>query len=320
MKSYFMENNIISIIIPVYNEEENISVLYREIVDAMSDLKYSFEIVFVDDSSTDNSWNEIKKLTKMDCRVKAIRFTRNFGQTTALKAGIDVSRGSIIITMDSDLQNDPRDIPRLIKMLNQGFDLVNGWRKYRKDPYSKIIPSKIANYIISMITGIKLNDYGCSLKAYRKEILSDIELYGEMHRFLPALCGYKGARITEIEVNHRPRIKGKSKYGLERVFKVILDLIVVKFIGSFISKPIYFFGLFSFSFLAISSVFFLITLYNKWYNHIFVKDQPLFLVAIFLALIGVQLGLIGVVAEMITRVYYNGANKKTYYIKETENI
>lgn len=302
----------ISVIVPVYDEEENISPLYSEIVSRLNE----FELVFVDDGSKDKSWDKIKEIALKDKRVKAIRFTRNFGQTQAIKAGIKNSTGEVIVVLDSDLQNDPADIPKLIAELEKGCDLVSGWRKKRNDPFfTRVLPSKIANKIISFSTGVYLHDYGCSLKAYKREIIEKIDLYGEMHRFIPALCSYVGAKISEVEVNHRPRIKGKSKYGMIRIFKVILDLLTVKFMGNFMTKPIYFFGVFSFGLIMVSSLFFLITLYNKWYNHIFVKDQPLFLVAIFLSLAGLQLGLIGIIAEMLTRIYYS-SEKKDYYIKE----
>jgi glycosyltransferase involved in cell wall biosynthesis len=302
----------ISVIVPVYDEEENINPLYEEITRQLND----FELVFVDDGSKDKSWDKIKEIALKDKRVKAIRFTRNFGQTQAIKAGIKNSTGEVIVILDSDLQNDPADIPKLMAELEKGYDLVSGWRKKRNDPFfTRVLPSKIANKIISFSTGVYLHDYGCSLKVYKREIIEKIDLYGEMHRFIPALCSYVGAKISEVEVNHRPRIKGKSKYGMIRIFKVILDLLTVKFMGNFMTKPIYFFGIFSFGLISVSSLFFLITLYNKWYNHIFVKDQPLFLVAIFLSLAGLQLGLIGIIAEMLTRIYYS-SEKRDYYIKE----
>ncbi|MEF3280214.1 MAG: glycosyltransferase family 2 protein [Elusimicrobiota bacterium] len=304
----------ISIIVPIYNEAENISNLCKEIASVEIE---DFEVLLVDDGSKDGGWELIKEISKKDNRFKGIKLSRNFGQTAAIKAGIENAKGDIIVTMDGDLQNDPQDIPTLISYVRKGYDVASGYRKNRKDPFlTRVLPSKIANYIISKITGIHLKDYGCTLKAYKKDILKKIDLYGEMHRFIPALCGYAGANIIEIEVNHRPRMRGKSKYGISRIFKVILDLMIVKFMGNFITKPIYFFGFFSITFISISFAFFLITLYNKWYNNIFVKDQPLFLVAIFLSLIGIQLGLIGVIAEMLTRIYYS-KEKKDYYIKET---
>lgn len=302
-----------SIIIPFYNEEKNVELLYNEII---SSVEGNYEIIMIDDGSTDNTWQEIKQIAYKDEKVKGIRFNRNYGQTNAIKAGIKNSSGKIIITMDGDLQNDPKDIPRLLKKLNEGYDVVSGWRKNRKDKYiSRILPSRIANFIISMVTGVKLKDYGCTLKCYKKEYIEKIDLYGEMHRFIPALCHYFGAKITEEEVNHRPRIYGKSKYNLTRTFKVIFDLLMVKFFSSYITKPIYLFGFFSIILFILSIILFLITLYNKWYNHIFVKDQPLFLVGIFMSLVSIQLILIGIIAELLTRIYME--NKFDYVIEET---
>ncbi|MGC8867729.1 MAG: glycosyltransferase family 2 protein [Elusimicrobiales bacterium] len=301
----------LSIIIPVYNESENIKPLFEEIKDAIQ----NFEVIFVDDGSTDETWQRIKELSYHDPRVKGVRLSRNFGQTQAIKAGINEASSHIIITMDGDMQNDPCDIPHLLKKMEEGFDVVSGWRKNRKDPFlTRILPSKIANILISFVTGIKLKDYGCTLKVYKKEYLEKIEVYGEMHRFMPALCHYLGARIAEIEVNHRPRIRSSSKYGFGRTFKVLFDLIMVRFFGGMINKPIYLFGGVSFFLFSISIIFFLITLYNKWYNHIFVKDQPLFLVAIFISLVAVEMMMIGIIAEILTRVYYR--DKVEYIVKE----
>ncbi|MCX7641443.1 MAG: glycosyltransferase family 2 protein [Elusimicrobiales bacterium] len=301
----------ISIIVPLYNEEKNIEELYNEIKENVK----NFELIFVDDGSNDKTWDVIKSIALKDFRIKAIRLTRNFGQTQALKAGIKEATSSIIITMDGDLQNDPKDIPMIINKIYEGYDLVSGWRKKRKDSFlTRTLPSKMANVIISLITGVKLNDYGCTLKAYRKEYIEKIDLYGEMHRFIPALCSYLGAKITEVEVNHRVRKYGKSKYGFKRTFKVIFDLLMVKFFGGMINKPIYLFGSVSVILFVISIIFFLITLYNKWYNHIFVKDQPLFLVGIFMLLVSVQMALIGIIAEILTRIYYK--DRVEYIVKE----
>lgn len=306
----------ISIVSPVYNEEENIVKLCEEIKDAIS-ARYEFEIILVDDASTDSSWEMIKSAKKKFSFVKGIRLRRNSGQTHALAAGITDALGEYIVLIDADLQNDPKDIPVLIEEAEKGFDLVSGWRKKRKDKFwSRVLPSIIANKLISFVTGVKLHDYGCTLKIYRSEIIKELEIYGEMHRFLPALAGYKGAKIGEIEVNHRPRLSGESKYGILRTFRVTADLITVKFMGDFLTKPGYFFSIFSLSLLFISSICALITLYHKLYNHIFVKDQPLFLVAIFLAIVAVQIGLIGLVAEMILRVYLSSSGKPVYRIKE----
>lgn len=305
----------ISIVIPLYNEEENVEELYFEIKKNVSDLDY--EIIFVDDGSKDKTWEKIKKISNLDKNIKALRFTRNFGQTAALKAGINLSSKKLILTMDGDLQNDPSDIKKLMEALDENCDLVSGWRIKRKDKFlTRVLPSKIANFLISLMTGIKLHDYGCSLKLYRAEFLKDVELFGEMHRFIPALIGYRGGKIKEIPVNHRARYKGKSKYGLGRTFKVFWDLLTIKFMGEFISKPIYLFGSVSLLLGFISIILALITLYNKLYNHIFVKDQPLFLVAIFIAMAGIQIGLIGVLAEIIVRIYHQSSGKNYFVIKE----
>jgi len=304
----------ISIIIPIFNEEENIDELYTEIKNNTKDL--NTEIIFVDDGSTDNSWNKIKEISKKE-KIKAIKLSRNYGQTAALKAGINIATKEFIITIDGDLQNDPADIKKLIAAMDYNYDVISGWRKNRKDNFfTRILPSKIANFLISSITGVKLNDYGCTLKIYRASFLKEIELFGEMHRFIPALIAYKGGKIKEIEVNHRPRLKGKSKYGLERIFKILIDVITVKFMGEFILKPLYFFGGISILLGIISIILALITLYNKLYNHIFVKDQPLFLVAIFIALAGIQIGLIGILSEIVVRTYYLSSKKNYYSIKE----
>lgn len=306
----------LSIVSPVYNEEESILRLCSEIKDALS-AGYDFELILVDDASTDSSWEMIKSAKKKFSFVKGIRLRRNSGQTQALAAGITDALGEYIVLIDADLQNDPKDIPALLEEAEKGFDLVSGWRKKRKDKFwTRILPSLAANKIISFVTGIKLHDYGCTLKIYRAETIKDLEIYGEMHRFLPALAGYKGARIGEIEVNHRPRLAGKSKYGIFRTFRVTADLLTVKFMGDFLTKPGYFFSVVSLSLLSVSFICALITLYYKWYNHIFVKDQPLFLVAIFLAIVAVQTGLIGLVAEMILRVYLASSGKPVYRIKE----
>lgn len=306
----------ISIISPVHNEEENIMNLCSEIAQAMKEFK-SFELILVDDGSTDSSWNMIKSAKKNFNFVKGVRLSRNYGQTQAIAAGVTDATGEYIVIIDADLQNDPKDIPMMFREIEKGFDVVSGWRKNRKDEFfTRVLPSKIANAIISTVTKIKLHDYGCSLKIYRSEVLKEIEFYGEIHRFIPAIAGYKGARICEVEVNHRPRVAGKSKYGIFRIFKVLSDIIAVKFIGDFLTKPLYFFSAFSLVLFFLSSVCALITLYHKWYNHIFIKDQPLFLVAIFLALVAVQIGLIGLVAEMILRVYLVSSGKPVYKIKE----
>lgn len=311
----------ISIIIPVHNEEENLKILTQEIKEVYFKAGIQGEIIFIDDGSTDSSLEAIKDIMRGDSDVRLISFSKNFGQTAAFSAGIKEAGGEFIITMDADGQNNPEDIPALIQELDKGFDVVSGWRKNRKDNYiSRIFPSLIANFIISLITGIKLHDYGCSLKIYKSKFIKKTELYGEMHRFLPAILGYMGAKIGEIEVNHRPRMSGKSKYGLTRIFKVILDLFTVKFMGDYLSKPIYFFGGIGFFLLFSSSLSAAFTLYKKFYCQIFVKDQPLFLVAILLAIIGIQFVVLGLLAEVNIRTYYKTNQKPPYFIKEKEGF
>ncbi|MBU2530306.1 MAG: glycosyltransferase family 2 protein [Elusimicrobia bacterium] len=311
----------ISVILPVHNEEKNLKILTGEIREVLLDNSFRGEIIFIDDGSTDSSNTFLKEILKHDTNIKLITFSKNFGQTAAFAAGIKEASGEFIITMDADGQNNPKDIPALIKELNNGFDVVSGWRKKRKDKYlSRILPSQIANFIISKMTGIALHDYGCSLKIYRAKFLKKADLYGEMHRFLPAIMGYMGAKISEIEVDHRARKTGKSKYGLTRIFKVILDLFTVKFMGDYLSKPIYFFGGIGFFLLLISSFSATFTLYKKFYCDIFVKDQPLFLVAILLAIVGIQFIVLGLLAEINIRTYYKANQNPPYFIKEREEL
>ncbi len=236
------QNPQVSVVVPVLNEQDSIVTLCEQITQSLAD-KYDYEIIFVDDGSTDDSFAILSRLQESDARVRVIRFRKNFGQTAALSAGFDHAQGKTIVAIDADLQNDPADIPLLIAKLDEGFDVVSGWRKKRHDnTITRLLPSMIANWLIARITGVKLHDFGCTLKAYRREVIAEMKLYGEMHRFIPALASWSGARICEMVVNHRPRTAGVAKYGLGRTFKVILDLITVKFLGSFSTKPIYIFG------------------------------------------------------------------------------
>jgi glycosyltransferase involved in cell wall biosynthesis len=272
----------------------------------------------VDDGSTDGSDMELRGIVKDLPGARVIRFARNFGQTAALSAGIRAAAGEYIVTMDADLQNDPADIAALFKNTSEGFDVVSGWRRDRKDPFfSRVLPSRIANFIISKVTGVNLHDYGCTLKIYKAQQLKAVELYGEMHRFLPALLGYMGANITELPVNHRHRSKGRSKYGLARTFKVTLDLFTVKFMGDFLSNPIYLFGGLSLGLFSASALMAAFTLYKKIFEQVFVKDQPLFLVAIFFALAAIQFAFMGLMTEILARTYYRSTRKPAYVIKET---
>jgi glycosyltransferase involved in cell wall biosynthesis len=307
----------ISVVIPVYNEKDCVKDLALELAGAFKASGLAWDSVWVDDGSTDGSGEELERVLKDLPGARLIRFPRNFGQTAALSAGIKAAEGEYIVTMDADRQNDPADIAALYNTALKGFDVVSGWRKDRKDAWlSRVLPSRIANWIISNVTGVALHDYGCALKIYRAQPLKSAELYGEMHRFLPALLGYMGAEIAELPVNHLARAKGRSKYGLTRIFKVTLDLLTVKFMGDFLTKPIYLFGGLSFGLCGASALMAAFTLYKKFHDHIFVKDQPLFLVAIFFALVGVQFAFMGLMAEIIVRTYYRSARKAPYVIKE----
>ncbi len=308
----------LSVIIPVYNEEESLPAFAEELAAAISKISMPSEIIFVDDGSSDQSREVIRKIAGAHERVKGVFLGRNSGQTSALSAGIQKSSGTLIACLDADGQNDPKDITRLIAKLNEGFDVVSGWRKDRKDPWlNRRLPSQIANSLISGVTGVHLHDYGCSLKLYKAEYLKPIRLYGEMHRFVPAFAGFLGAKIAELEVNHRPRMKGKSKYGISRTLKVILDLLTVKFMDSYMGKPIYLFGGGGIIMMLLGMSAAAITLYKKFALGIFVKDQPLFQVAIFFSLIGFQLLLLGLLEEIFVRTYFDIKDKNSYFIRET---
>jgi glycosyltransferase involved in cell wall biosynthesis len=271
-----------SIVIPVFNEQDNIPILYPRLKEMMEKLNRSYEIIFIDDGSTDKTFLTLKKIQTKDKKVKVIQLKKNFGQTAALSAGFDHAQGRVIITMDGDLQNDPRDIPELLRKIDDGFDLVNGWRTRRHDPFlSKKIPSYFANKFISYFTGVKLNDYGCTLKAYKKEVIENIKLYGEMHRFIPALASWTGASIVEIPVRHHQRKYGRSKYGLTRAIKVALDLVTVKFFLTYQTKPIYVFGSFGIVLLVTGFLSFTIVTFQKLFLGVWVHLNPLMLLAIF---------------------------------------
>ncbi|MDH4130042.1 MAG: glycosyltransferase family 2 protein [Spirochaetota bacterium] len=313
----------ISIVVPFYNEEENIKNLYHKLKDELEKINISYEIIFIDDGSIDNTYNLMKELAITDNNVKTIKFKFNCGQTAAMQAGFDFAKNEIIIPMDGDLQNDPSDIPRLISKIEEGYDVVSGWRKDRKDKtFSRILPSKIANKVISLIGKVHLHDYGCSLKAYRKDILKNVNLYGEMHRFIPIYASWYGAKVAEIPVTHHPRTKGVSKYGISRTFKVILDLVTIKFLGRYSTKPIYFFGSLSFFsiFLAFLGVIYLL---YKW---LFLKadkaiiDSPIFIFSVMCVLLSAQFVLMGILAEIQIRTYHESQNKRPYIVESTINV
>ena len=306
----------ISLFLPVLNEEPNLRPLHGKIDEALTQLGRTAEIIYVDDGSTDGSLEVLRGLARLDPRVRVIALRRNYGQTAAMAAGIDAARGKVLIPMDADLQNDPADIARLLDKLDEGFDVVSGWRKERQDKMvSRKIPSMIANRIISFIGGVRLHDYGCSLKAYRREFLKEVRLYGEMHRFIPIYASWVGARVTEIPVRHHPRTMGESKYGLSRTFKVMLDLMTIKFMASYHTKPIYVFGMFGFGAFLISTVAFVWALLRKLGGESFIRN-PLFSISIVMFAVGVQFILMGLLAEMLVRTYHESQSKSIYAVRE----
>lgn len=306
----------ISVFLPVLNEEPNLRPLHAKIDAALTTLGRTAEIIYVDDGSTDGSLDVLRAIAARDCRVRVISLRRNYGQTAAMAAGIDAAAGDVLIPMDADMQNDPKDIGRLLDKLEEGYDVVSGWRKERQDKMvTRKIPSMIANWIISVIGGVKLHDYGCSLKAYRREFLKDVRLYGEMHRFIPIYASWVGARVTEIPVSHHARTMGKSKYGLSRTFKVMLDLMTIKFMASFHTKPIYVFGMFGFFSFLISFVAAAWAVLRKIGGESFIRN-PLLIVAIVMFAVGVQFILMGLLAEMLVRTYHESQAKPIYAMRE----
>ncbi len=310
----------ISVVIPVFNEEENVDRLCQKVIGSLNRLGYTWEAIFVDDGSKDKSFEKLQAYALHDKRLKVIRFVRNFGQTAALSAGIDYAAGDIIVPMDADLQNDPADIENLLKKLDEGYDVVSGWRKQRQDGlFLRLIPSWTANRIISAISGVHLHDYGCSLKAYRKEVVKDIRLYGEMHRFVPIYASWMGAKVAEIPVNHFARQFGQSKYGIDRTFKVILDLITVKFLSSYATKPIYVFGSFGlWSFVGATACFVWMLVLKYFYDTTFI-ETPLPILVAMLTMLGIQFILMGLMAEILMRTYHESQDKRIYIVKSTIN-
>ncbi|MFH1563269.1 MAG: glycosyltransferase family 2 protein [Nitrospirota bacterium] len=310
----------LSIILPVYNEEDNIAELHSKITNALINLGKSYEIIYVDDGSQDRSFEILAEIAKVDERTKVIQFRKNFGQTAAIAAGFDHAQGEILIPMDADLQNDPEDIPKFLHKIEEGYDVVSGWRKNRKDKWiTRRIPSVLANKLISLVTGVKLHDYGCTLKAYRKEVIENIKLYGEMHRFIPVYASLAGGKITEVVVTHHPRRHGKTKYGLSRTMKVILDLFTVKFFCSYATKPIYAFGGFGALLGLVGVMVGAVTIFQKYAYGIWVHKNPLLLLAVFLGILGIQLIMMGLLAEIIMRTYYESQAKPVYLVKKLIN-
>jgi glycosyltransferase involved in cell wall biosynthesis len=311
------ENVDISIVIPLLNEEENLEILYSQLVDALEPLDYSCEIIFIDDGSTDGTYPILKKINEEDSRVWVIRFRRNFGQTAAFSAGFHLARGAVVITMDGDLQNDPADIEKLMQKMGEGYDIVSGWRIHRKDKFiTRRLPSQIANALISLVTGVKLHDYGCSLKAYRREVVKNINLYGEMHRFIPALAKWIGITVAEVPVNHFPRRFGKSKYGLGRTIRVILDLITVKFLLDYATRPIQIFGSLGMLCFSLGTLIGAYLTFIKFVFHEGIRDRPLLSLSVLLIVLGVQLITMGLLGELVVRTYHESQNKPIYVVKE----
>ena len=307
----------LSIVIPLYNEEENVEQLYTQLKAALEGTGQEYEIIIVDDGSTDGSFDILKRLHEGDERLKVIRFRRNFGQTAAFAAGFDRSQGQVVITLDADLQNDPADIPLLLEKIEEGYDVVSGWRLHRKDPFlTRRLPSMIANWLISQVTGVHLHDYGCSLKAYRREVVKNVQLYGELHRFIPAIASWMGVSVAEVPVRHYSRRFGKSKYGLSRTARVMLDLLTVRFLLSYSTRPIHIFG-------GLGLISFVGGIGLGGYLS-FVKfalgqkigDRPLLLLAILLMVMGVQLISMGLLGELVVRTYYEALDKPTYAVRE----
>jgi glycosyltransferase involved in cell wall biosynthesis len=310
----------VSVFLPVYNEEPNLRPLHAKLDEALQTLGRTSEIIYVDDGSTDGSLNVLRELARKDSRVRVVALRRNYGQTAAMAAGIDAASGEVLIPMDADMQNDPADIVRLLEKLDEGYDVVSGWRKNRQDKVvTRKIPSMIANRLISWIGEVPLHDYGCSLKAYRRESLEDVKLYGEMHRFIPIYAAWAGARVTEIPVTHHARTMGKSKYGLSRTVKVVFDLITIKFMASYQTKPLYLFGwagLLTFAVSLLSALLACLMKFLSWPHHADFIQTPLPVVSMVTLVLGVQLFLMGLLAEMMVRTYHESQAKSIYAVRE----
>lgn len=311
----------LSVVVPIYNERENVVALCSELRAVLGASALDYEVILVDDGSRDGSWELIEAEAAADPRLVALRLRRNFGQTAAMSAGFDAARGGVVVPMDGDLQNDPADIPRLLDKVRQGYDLVSGWRKERKDKMLlRRLPSLLANRLISKMTGVHLHDYGCTLKAYRRDLLREINLYGELHRFVPALASQIGARVAELAVNHRERRAGTSKYGIDRTLRVILDLITVKFLLRYSTRPMQLFGRWGAWTLLCALVSGGTTLYMKFAQTLPMNRNPLTILTAFLLFSGVQFIVLGLLGELVTRTYHEVQNKPIYVIRESRNL
>jgi glycosyltransferase involved in cell wall biosynthesis len=311
----------ISVVVPVFNEEGSVGELARRLVSVLGSMGTTWEVIFVDDGSRDRTAEILREVNRETPNVKLVRFRRNFGQTAALAAGFDFAAGEVVVTMDGDLQNDPSDIPRLVAKIGEGYDLVNGWRVKRKDTFlTRRLPSMLANRLISFITGVRLHDYGCTLKAFRHEVVKSVSIYGEMHRFIPAIASGIGVEVAEIPVNHHPRTTGKSKYGLFRTVKVLLDLITVKFLLSYSTRPIHVFGLIGLVSAAFGVALGLWLSWQRLFQQVPLSNRPILFLAVLLVIVGVQFITMGLLAELQTRIYHESLRRPTYTVRETLGI
>jgi glycosyltransferase involved in cell wall biosynthesis len=313
---------LLSVIIPVFNEEDNIPLLHASISRVLKEQHYNYEVIYVDDGSKDGSFSQLSHLANSDPSVRVVRLCRNFGQTAAISAGVHHSKGEILVFMDGDLQNDPVDIPRMLAKLDEGYDVVSGWRKNRKDAQlSRKLPSWLANRLISKVSGTHLHDYGCTLKAYRREVFEHVHLYGEMHRFIPAYAALAGAAIAEIEVAHHPRRFGVSKYGISRTFRVILDLVTLKFLGSFGTKPLYAFGMPGMASLTLGGAFSALVLGQKIFPpRVRAHRNPLLSLSVLFCGFGMQCIMMGLLAELLMRTYHESQGKSTYVVRSIHSL
>jgi glycosyltransferase involved in cell wall biosynthesis len=310
----------LSVVLPIYNESKSIPILFDALAKAVG--QYDYEIIAINDGSKDDSYAQLKKICAVDPRVKAINFRRNFGQTAAINAGIQYASGDVIVLIDSDLENDPNDIPTLLGKLDEGFDVVSGWRQNRweNEQLTRKLPSRMANGLISYISGVYLHDYGCTLKAYRRDVIKNVSLYGQMHRFIPVYCAWQGGTVTEMPVSYQPRQFGKSNYGIFRTYKVLLDLVLIKFLEKYMQRPIHFFG--GAGILAFLVTFFatILAAYFKITGQKDLVETPLPTIASMFFVVGIQLVLMGVMAEILMRTYYESQHKMPYSVKETMNL
>lgn len=314
---FSMNKRLVSLVVPLYNEEENVAKLYAELCDVANKSPFDCEFIFVNDGSRDRTRDRLLEVAGSDPRVTLVNFRRNFGQTAAMQAGFDYARGDVVATLDGDLQNDPAEIPRMVEKLDEGYDLVAGWRKNRQDAFvSRKLPSLLANRLISKTTGVSLHDYGCTLKVLRADVAKNIKLYGEMHRFIPAVAAEMGIRIAEIPVNHRPRIHGTSKYGISRTFRVVLDLLTVKFFLGFSTRPLHLFGALGMITGGLGALILTVLVIQKYLFLVALGSRPMLFFGGLLLLIGLQFISFGLLAEILVRTYHESQNKKTYTVRD----